>query len=273
MSSSRRGGAEINILAMLDRQARKPGPFAWLPRAAWYGSGGMLACALAGAVAWLVHDQSGSGFEGRVPAGPPVVPLEIVSETVPNPALQVDPPRTHGATVVDVAAAAPDEGADAAADEGADAAADEGADAAADAGADVASAAQPAPPGARVMDDPQQETQALAAVTPASAPPQAPVPVHPDAPVVVAVSAAVTRPPHHASQRVPPKAAPVSRSVLAETRQPASPHARLTAPTARKAKPASAAVDTDVALISAIIQHVNQRGEAKDGTTKMPNRP
>jgi hypothetical protein len=122
MSSSRRTGAEINILAMLDGQARKPGPFARLPRAAWYGSAGVLACVLIGAVAWLVHDQSGSGFEGRVPAGPPAVPLEIVSETVPNPALQVDPPRTHGATVVDVAATA----------------------------ADAVSAAQPAPPQAPV---------------------------------------------------------------------------------------------------------------------------
>lgn len=248
MSSSRRSGAEINILAMLDGQARKPGPFARLPRAAWYGSGGVLACALVGAVAWLVHDQSGSGFEGRVPAGPPVVPLEIVSETVPNPALQVDPPRTHGATVVDVAAAV-------------------------DAAADAASAVQPAPSGARVLDDARQEAQLLAAVTPASAPPQAAVPVRPDMPAMVAVSAAVTRPAHHAPHRVQPKAAPSARSVLAEARQPASTHVRGAAPTAQKAKPASAAVDTDVALISAIIQHVNQRGEVKDGATKMPNRP
>lgn len=244
MSSSRRSGAEINILAMLDGQARKPGPFARLPRAAWYGGGGVLACALAGAVAWLVHDQSGSGFEGRVQAGPPVVPLEIVSETVPNPALQVDPPRTHGATVVDVAAAA-----------------------------DAASAVQPAPSGARVLDDARQEVQALAAVAPASAPPQAFVPVRPDMPVVVAVSAAVTRPTHHVPHRVPPKAAPAARGALAEARQPASTHVRRTAPTAQKAKPAPAAVDTDVALISAIIQHVNQRGEVKDGAAKMPNRP
>jgi len=244
MSSSRRTGAEINILAMLDGQARKPGAFARLPRAAWYGSAGVLACVLIGAVAWLVHDQSGSGFEGRVPAGPPAVPLEIVSETVPNPALQVDPPRTHGATVVDVAATA----------------------------ADAASAAQPAPSGARVLDDRPQEARALADVTPAPAPPQAPVPMRPDAPVVVPVSAAVTRPTHHAPHRVPPKAAPGARSALAEARQPGAAHARRPA-AAQKAKPAPAALDTDVALISAIIQHVNQRGETKDATAKMPNRP
>lgn len=247
MSSSRRTGAEINILAMLDGQARKPGPFARLPRAAWYGSGGVLACALVGAVAWLVHDQSGSGFEGRVPAGPPAVPLEIVSERVPNPALQVDPPRTHGAAVVDVAPVT------------------------ADAAADAASAAQPAPPGARVLDDAQHGAPALAAVTPA--PPQASVPARPDAPVVVAVSAAVPRPTHHAPHRVPPKAAPAARPVVAESRQPASAHARRAASTAQKTRQAPAAVDTDVALISAIIQHVNQRGEVKDGAAKISNRP
>ena len=247
MSSSRRTGAEINILAMLDGQARKPGPLAQLPRAAWYGSGGMLACALVGAVVWLLHDQAGSGFEGRVPAGPPAVPLEIVSETVPNPALQVDPPRTHGAAVVDVVDVAA-------------------------AAADAASAAQPAPSGARVLDNAQQGAQALAVVTPAS-PPPASVPVRPDAPAVVPVSAAVTRSTHHAPHRVPPKAAPPARSVPAEARQPPSAHDRRTAPTARKGRPAPAAVDTDVALISAIIQHVNQRGEAKDAAAKMPNRP
>ena len=231
MSSSRRTGGEINILAMLDGQARKPGPLARLPRAAWYGSGGVLACALVGAVAWLVHDQAGSGFEGRVPAGPPVVPLEIVSETVPNPALQVDPPRAHGAAVVDVAAAA----------------------------SDTASAAQSAPPQAPVPGRPG---------TPVVIPVSAPV----NAPVSTAASAPPTRTAAHAPPRVQPRA-PAARSVLAEARQPASAHARRPAAAVQKAKPAPAPVDTDVALISAIIQHVNQRGEVKDGAAKMTNRP
>lgn len=226
MSSSRRTGGEINILAMLDGQARKPGPLARLPRAAWYGSGGVLACALVGVVAWLVHDQAGSGFEGRVPAGPPVVPLEIVSETVPNPALQVDPPRAHGAAVVDVAAAA----------------------------SDTASAAQAPVPGRPG--------------TPVVIPVSAPV----NAPVSTAASAPPTRTAAHAPPRVQPRA-PAARSVLAEARQPASAHARRPAAAVQKAKPAPAPVDTDVALISAIIQHVNQRGEDKDGAAKMTNRP
>jgi hypothetical protein len=236
MSSSRRTSGEINILAMLDGQVRKPGPFSRLPRAAWYGSGGLLACALAGAVAWLVHDQTGSGFEGRVPAGPPVVPLEIVSETLPNPALQVGPPRALGAAVVDVAASPPD----------------------------AAPAALPPRNEALALDEAGQGTPAPAAVMPAVMPAHVPAPKRADTPAVVPTSAPLARPPVHAPPRMPSRAAPAPRSALADARQPAAAHARRAAPV-QKPKPAPVAVDTDVALISAIIQHMSQRGEPKDG--------
>jgi len=75
---------------------------------------------------------------------------------------------------------------------------------------------------------------------------------------------------------LPRPAAPAPRSAVAEARRTAA---------AVKPKPAPAAVDTDVALISAIIQHMNkpvsQRGELKDAAgcgdkscaAKMPNHP
>ena len=249
MSSSRRTGGEINILAMLDGQARKPGPFSRLPRVAWYGSGGLLACELAGMVAWLVHDQAGSGFEGRVLAGPPAVPLEIVAETLPNPVLHVGPPRAPGAAVVDVAAdvTAPPP--------------------------DAAPAALPPRAETLALDEAHQGVPALqpvaAAVVPTPVPVAAPAAVPAPHPVAAPVSAPAPRPAVHAAPRMLAKAVPPRN---AEARREASTHPRRPAVVPRP-KPAPAAVDTDVALISAIIQHVNQRGELKDGAAKMPNRP
>jgi len=241
MSSSRRASAEINILAMLDGQTGKRRRFTGLSRAMWYGGAGVLACALLGAAAWMVHDQAGGGFEGRVSTGPAVVPLEIASETLPNPALPVEPAPAHGAAIVDVAA--PD---------------------------GVATADIPPP---RFRPDEHELREAhhhpparpvIAAATPA-APPAPPV-----QPAVIAARPAV----HHA-----PKAAsrPAAKAVPRVAALPAHPR-RASAPA--KPRPAQT-VDTDVALISAIIQHVNKRGELKDGADcgdkpcapKLPTRP
>jgi len=269
MSSSRRTGGEINILAMLDGHTRKPGRYPGLPKAAWYGGGGVLACALVATVAWLVHDQAGSGFEGRVPAGPPMVALDITPETVPNPALHVDPPRAHGAAVVSVA------------------------DVAVPA---VAAAAPPLQSDAPALDEAHQDASALPAVVQAAtsaAPAAVPVAVAAAAPATapIAVAAAVPVSAHAASPVVHTHPRMLSRAVTSASRNnatdarreaPAHPHR--TAAVA-KTKPVPAPVDTDVALISAIIQHMNkpvsQRGELKDAAgcgdqscaAKMPNRP
>jgi hypothetical protein len=228
MSSSRRSGAEINILAMLDGQARKPRRFARLPKAAWYGGGGVLACALVATVAWLVHDQAGSGFEGRVPAGPPMVALDIAPEPLPNPALHVDPPRGHAAVLMNVADAA-------------------------------VPAHQSAPALPAVMADAAPSTQPSAAPSTIGA--AAPVAVA----AAVPASARAARPVPHAHPKTLSRASAPARRTAAPPRP----------------KPAPAPVDTDVALISAIIQHVNQRGELKDASgcgdkacpAKMTNRP
>ena len=295
MSSSRRTGAEMNILAMLDGQTRKPSRLPGLPKAAWYGGGGVLACALVATVAWLVHDQAGSGFEGRVPAGPPVVALEIAPETLPNPALHVDPPRMHGAAVVNIA----------------DVGVAAGAPAMAVAPAAAAAAATPhLQSDALTLGDTRQGIGALPAVAAAAvstvvatavpaaaaAPVAAPVagsgavpaaePATASAapPALVPAAAPASKPAKrsvHASPRILAKAAPSApRHALAETRREPSAHPRRMA-ALPKPKTAPAAVDTDVALISAIIQHVNQRGEPKDAAScsdkpcaaTMKNRP
>jgi hypothetical protein len=231
MSSSRRNSGEIHILAMLDGQAGKPKRFPGLPRGAWYGAGGVLACVLLGTAAWLMHDQTGGGFEGRIAAGPPMVPLEIASETLPNPALQIDEPRSHGAAIVDLPASAPEE------------------------------AAPALRPRSEAPD--LHEGQPVALTRPAIAP----------------AGASVAKPLAHAAPRAVSRAAPAPRAAGGQARpEPAHPRRMNAVP---KPKPAPATVDTDVALISAIIQHVNKRGELKDGAdcgdkacvAKMPNRP
>ena len=295
MSSSRRTGAEMNILAMLDGQTRKPGRFPGLPKAAWYGGGGVLACALVATVAWLVHDQAGSGFEGRVPAGPPVVALEIAPETLPNPALHVDPPRMHGTAVVNVADVGVAADAPAMAVAPAVATPHRQADAlglddahqgiaalpavAAAAVSTVVSTAMPAAAAAPVTA-PVAASGALTAAEPAAAS-TAPQAFAPAAAPANAPASTPAKRSVHASPRMPAKAAPSApRHALAETRREPSAHPRRTA-AVTKPKPAPATVDTDVALISAIIQHVNQRGELKDAANcsdkpcpaKMTNRP
>jgi hypothetical protein len=225
MSSSRRNSGEINILAMLDGQAGKSRRFSWLPRAAGYGGAGVLACMLLGGIAWLLHDQTGGGFESRVVANPTVVPLEVASETVPNPALRVAPP-TQGAAIVDVAAA--------------------GVTAPVVAGLPP-SPAQPEQTGLR---DGQHIISTRPPVAPAVGPTSKPAP---------------SRAPGYTTARPPARSTPAPHPAAAAARHEAPAHPRRAAAPATP-KPAPATVDTDVALISAIIQHVNKRGELKDDT-------
>nr|WP_314547286.1 hypothetical protein [uncultured Massilia sp.] len=238
MSSSRRSNGEISILAMLDGKSRRSlsRRLPSLPAMLGYVAAGTAACTLVGVLAWLAHDgidrpaMTAGGNKAVLVAQAPAAPADAGTETVApdKPA----PPATN---------------------------------------ADV-----PAPAGgAAIVDAP---------------PPDIPVPVPVPVPVSVSVSA-----PQSTSDAAPslqtssssstaaalsaapsmstishPSAAPaaaqgvVVKSVvtrpLASYRQPAQPAVRPSAAarpkrSATPSKPAAPAVDMDVALITAIIQH------------------
>jgi len=247
MSSSRRTGGEINILAMLEGQSNKPlsRRFQAWTRAAWYGGAGLLACGLLGALAWVALDPAGGGFEGRVVAGTPAPVAEPAPETLPNPALHVDPAPAHGAAIVDVAAT------------------------------------ESLPP-PRAREDTPPHAAARAALVAAAVPAAtaAPMPAAATDTVTSAVTSAVTnagparvpaavstlRPALHAAPRPTPKGGTAAHAAAVP------PHPRRAAPLARPGKPGqTATVDTDVALISAIIQHAGKHGEAKDDKPATPH--
>ena len=227
MSSSRRGGGEINILAMLDGQSGKPRRARKL---AWIGAGTLLACALAGGLAWLLHAPSGGFDDHRIAADLPD-PKPAPALPAPLPASRPEPPRyleeapPQGAAIVEQPL-------------------HEAADVFP---AEMLPEAMKAHGGTRTA----METPA----TPASVPP------------------AAAKAPSHAA--VPRSAA--SRTASAAPRHEAPARARSSAAAAAKPVQAPTAVDTDVALISAIIQHVNQHGElqenAKSSTKRTPTQP
>jgi hypothetical protein len=225
MSSPRRAGAEVNILAMLDGRTGKPlsKRFPALPRAAWYGAAGVLAVTMLGTLAWLAHSPDVESGQGTVASLPtpiqPAAPASIAQpDPVPEPApvLLAQPVPPTGATIVNVE-----------------------------------------PP--RSFD----------------APVPAPAPAPTAARTELADAPPATRPVAQKTALAHAHAAPASKPATAPART-ASGQARPT-PAARKhasaaAKPGQAPVDTDVALISAIIQHVNKRGELKENP-EPPNKP
>jgi len=234
MSSSRRASGEINILAMLDGQSGRPLSrrfLAW-PRIAWVGGAGIMSCALLGGLAWLLHDPVGGGFEGRAVhatlEGASGTPVDAPDDMLPNPALRVAAPSVRGAAIVE--SAAPD---------------------------DVA------PPPRFHPDEPALREERLASVT--------------RPPIAAAVPPAAAPLTVHATPRQASKPAPVptpgpaakvaaktaARTAIAQ-RPAVIQHHRRGAIAAKQGNTA-AGVDNDVALISAIIQHVNKRGELKDG--------
>lgn len=222
MSSSRRGGGEINILAMLDRQSGKPRARRKL---AWIGAGALLAFTLAGGLAWLLHAPSGGFDDHRIAADLPE-PKPAAALPVRAPASLPEPPRhveqrpRHGAAIVDPPSH------EAAAVFPADMLPDD-----MKAAATMPRPAAPAPTRARAAKPAAHAAAARAGATrTASIPPRQEVPARPRR------AAAAPKPAH-----------------------------------------APASVDTDVALISAIIQHVNQRGElqddAKSSTKRLTTQP
>jgi hypothetical protein len=217
MSSSRRSSGEVNILAMLDGLgARRPAR----RKLRWYGAGAVLACALVGTLAWMVHDPA--PLTGQ-PTVAEALPAPVVMAADPAPA--VAPAASGGATIVNLPAVA-----------------------SADARPPAADTAAPAAPPA----------------APHEAPRAMPVPGHAPAPAPAHGAAHASKPaPVHSIGRT--GVAAVHPAVHPAPKRPAR---------ANRSGAAPAAMDTDVALITAIIQHAsNQHGAAQDGCADKPCDP
>nr|WP_091666621.1 hypothetical protein [Massilia sp. PDC64] len=243
MSPSRRATGEINILAMLDGQA--PGRrLRALPAVVRYGAAGVLACSLIVALVWLVRGATPARDTGTADAAqasarlPQSTQPPQATRTTPDSRdtgnardnLAVDVPGMRPALAVEspVSVPAPDM---------------------------VASPAAPAR-GAVIIDLPQPAA-AMESAMPAR------VPAGPETARAAARHAAT----HPASPSLPPaRSQPAFRtnSSQALAHADTAPSRQKRAAAARTTSP-SATVDTDVALISAILQHTGTRNEAADG--------
>ena len=251
LMSSRRGAGEENILAMLERDsARRSGTRMSSSRLAWYGAAAAFSGILVGVVAWLVYDnhETASALQvqvqaERVPEIDAVSPPALLD--APHTMASAPPPQTPNAAVI------------------------------------VDQPPGPAAPPPLVMLPPEPAAKAKP-----PAPPKEPAPVA-ARPAPATVAAAVAASAAAGAKAAPAAAKPVKTSkaekadradTLARADKPARPAARVAragrpgaakagAPARTRGKaaapaPAEAAVDTDVALISAIIQHSERhRGE------------
>jgi hypothetical protein len=231
MSSTRRSANEINILAMLDRQASGALPrrmlrrFLSRPAMMWYGAAGLLVCGVVGALAWLARDSTPASADTALAGSiKPAAQAPAAIETVGNaplvastaePAPAADPEPPARASIVDVAPA------------------------------------------------PEPAAPALAVRAPVSVPAHA-LPQQ-QAAGRIAVHEAQRDPARLAAQTAAAKTGPrtVHAGAPVHAGPPAARSRRQAA--AAKAPAAPSAVDTDVALISAIIQHANAREEAQKG--------
>ena len=239
LMSSRRAVGEDNILAMLERDSarRTSGRISSL-RVAWYGTAAAFAGILAGGVAWLAYDNHKSAaqlqgeYQATAAAVPPVpagagTPLQPPSTMLPVPAGEL--PRA--AVIVDESPPAP-------------------------------RTASTVPP--LVMLPRQEAAPARPAVTPAARAPKA------------SASAASAKPrtaqlnSRAGSEKKTEKAGKVEKALRAGARAvkpvPARNTVKTAAEPARHRKPASAApqIDSDVALISAIISQSERHRSARE---------
>jgi hypothetical protein len=240
MSSTRRTANETNILAMLDRHEsggrmrRLLRGLQRLPAMVWYGSAGLLVIGLVGTLAWLALDSGSQSAVDAALAG-------AVEARGRQAAATVAPAVMPASASVSASASASTEVVDEAPAAGATVVDLEPTPAPADEPAAPATELHVLPPqqhaGRIAPRDGQRELQAerLAA--------------------------------HTATPRSAPRGA--AGKPGAATRGGALAHAE---PRSRRsaapAKPAPSAVDTDVALISAIIQHANKRQEAREAADK-----
>lgn len=255
MSSSRRTSGEIHILAMLDGKATGPlsRRFLALPAVFWYGAAGLGVCVVLATLAWLAHTlapapgrDAGAAAAADAGAGAGEVTVHMIPPASPSTSTSTSTPARHASAPLDAADHAvlvvtdePPSGSD---------------------------APPPLAHGATIVDLPQ--TSSTPVVLPAiRTVPTTPAPsTH--LPDLRSASAAPGRAhgPHAASATIRPiRAQPPARTAPHATalktaaahpptprRPPATP-AGATPRSRRQAAPAT--VDTDVALISAIIQH------------------
>ncbi|WP_322403383.1 hypothetical protein [Massilia luteola] len=252
MSSSRRHGGEINILAMLDGQA--PGRrLRAVPAVFWYGAAGILACSLLVVLAWLVRgatparDAEAAGTAQVAPRPETARPgTAAATRDAAGDAIHVNVPTMHTTL----------------------------------AGETPAPASMPAPPQtAEPPDTPVPATArgaVIVDVAPSAAPPSAAAAATPaaaaraaGAPSSSAPAAAGYTPTRNAAAAVPPaRPQPAYRAVPPQTPllahgEPA-PSRQKRAAAASRARPPAATVDTDVALISAILQHAGAGNDGAD---------
>jgi hypothetical protein len=230
MSSSRRTNGDINILAMLDGQAPGRRIFA-RPAVFWYGAGGVVACTLLVVLAWLVRDgtparDTGSAGAART-ALRPTVPATGTAAAAHDAAHDATAAAMHPGDVYATRA-----GTTVALPDTHAVLAGEPRDAPAPPAARGAVIVDAAPPTPAASPDPAAATQAHAAAGPtvrSQAPAARHPPVRPQTPALA-----------HAGP------APRQRRGASRT------------------APSSTTVDSDVALISAILQHTGARNEAAD---------
>jgi hypothetical protein len=241
MSSARRSANEINILAMLDRHEAGGLPRRLLRglrgRSAmfWYGGAGVLVLGLLGTLGWLARDSGAPPPADAALAGAVTPAAGQASGSV----VRAAPPAAVSLPRLEAAPAAASE-------------------AAAAGGLEATRASAPAA-GATIVE-----------VAPAPLPEaDAPVPRDAQRETQAAIRQATQRLATHTPAAKPAARTASSRPALAGARPAAIAHAD---PRARRpptsAKPAPAAVDTDVALISAIIQHANKRQENEEAARK-----
>jgi hypothetical protein len=246
LMSSRRGAGEENILAMLERDsARRMGTRMSGVRLAWYGAAAALAGVLAGGVAWLAWDNH-KGVQELQARHDAVVAPPAMTDAVPPPqappaaapAPVVEAPRT--AVIVDESARKRDMA--------------------------VASTVPP------LVMLPPQELSGAKPAAPAPRPAQESVVEKPAKaePARTAPRSAAEKKPEKAAKPAPHPAKPARAGSVVKARSEAKPEAK-PAPAAKARKAAAGAeapVDSDVALISAIIQHANKRQEAEEAARK-----
>jgi hypothetical protein len=285
MSATRRAASETNILAMLDRQAsgaltqRLLRSARAMPAMFWYGTAGVLVCGMVATLAWLAHDSGTSAavdtaLAGSVtPGGARVVEVAAVLPGAADHAsvtasVTAHVPANLPANVPASVSAPLHEAADAPVPEPAPKAGAtivNVAPAAAEPAAAAPTVAHTLPPPARALARQQHSGR----ITPREAQRE---------PQRLAAQAAMARisTPRTAALGKPAPAA-VRPAGLAHAGPAAAAHGRRQAAPVKAAAPS---VDTDVALISAIIQHAATRQETEEAACadracgpRMPAKP
>jgi hypothetical protein len=228
MSSSRRTTGDINILAMLDGQASGRRPRV-LPAALRYGAAGVLACSLVATLVWLVQDDAPARDGGKDDAAQASLHAGAAGQTA-HPAGATTPRDTQPAGTHDVELVVTQRD-------------------------DLFPARDSMP--ASVPGE-GSAPAATPAFTAATAIPTAPAHAAADVHTTTHTTAHAAPPPRTSagSQKAPARTPSLARTAAT------TPHQKRGTAASRTPSPPS--VDTDVAVISAILQHTAAHGEATD---------